>query len=273
LARKHLGSQWMPALFALAYLLYAPVQWLALDEFHPVALACPLLLYAVWYLDEERLLAALPFLGLAALTKEEIPLVVAGLGVWYALARGHRLAGTGIAVAGTALTVVYLTVVMPHYRAGDMPAFYDRFDAVGGSPGGIAKTLFHRPGRSARAAPRAATSYLLVALPLAGLFLAAAPSSPRRSSRKSPLQDHTQTSIEFHYGADVPPRRQRRAGRLACGSHQSRLPPPLPAPWCRAAVGRRAVPERMSAHRVAARAVGLVPPDAPVSTNGLGAPA
>ena len=118
-------------LFSLAYLLYAPVQWLALDEFHAVALACPLLLYAVWYLDEGRLPAALPFLALAALTKEEVPLVIAGLGVWFAIARGRRVAGAAIAVAGTALSALFLTVVMPYFRDGDSPAFYDRYDAVG----------------------------------------------------------------------------------------------------------------------------------------------
>src|ERR687898_1564443 len=128
LARKHLGSQRLAVLFSLAYLLYAPVQWLALDEFHAVALACPLLLYAVWYLDEGRLFAALPFLALAALTKEEVPLVMAGLGVWFAIARGRRVAGTAIGVAGTALSVFFLTVVMPYFRDGDSPAFYDRYD-------------------------------------------------------------------------------------------------------------------------------------------------
>ena len=53
-----------PALgFALAYLLYPATQWVTLSEFHPVALACPLLLFAFWYLDEDRLV---PFAVFAA---------------------------------------------------------------------------------------------------------------------------------------------------------------------------------------------------------------
>ena len=55
LARKHLGSPRAALGFALAYLLYPPVQWLVLDDFHAVALACPLLLFGFWYLDEDRL--------------------------------------------------------------------------------------------------------------------------------------------------------------------------------------------------------------------------
>ncbi len=56
LARKHLGSDWAGLGFALVYLLYPPTQWLVVDDFHPVAFATPLLLGAIWFLDEDRLL-------------------------------------------------------------------------------------------------------------------------------------------------------------------------------------------------------------------------
>ena len=53
LARKHLGSPRAALGFGLAYLLYPATGWLTLNEFHPVALATPLLLFAFWYLDED----------------------------------------------------------------------------------------------------------------------------------------------------------------------------------------------------------------------------
>ena len=56
LARRHLGSDWAGLAFALAYLLYPPTQWLVVDDFHPVALATPLLLWGFWFLDTDRLL-------------------------------------------------------------------------------------------------------------------------------------------------------------------------------------------------------------------------
>jgi uncharacterized membrane protein len=282
LARKHLGSERIAALFALAYLLYPPVQWLALDEFHPIALACPLLLYALWFLDEERLLAALPLLAVAALTKEEVPLVIAGLGLWYALARGHRLAGGGLAVGGAALTLLFLTVVMPHYRGGESPAFYERYDAVGGSLGGIAETAVTDPIVLLRAVTEGRDlAYLLqLALPLAALFLAAPlvllAALPELAANL--LSDvSTQTSIEFHYTAPIVP--FVVAGAVFGAARFRRLAPLVPAA---ALVGALAlgplrqgelVPDRMSAHdRVAGRAVELIPADAAVSsTNGLGA--
>ena len=42
---------------ALAYLLYPATQWLVLDDFHPVALATPLLLAAWDFLDAGQLAA------------------------------------------------------------------------------------------------------------------------------------------------------------------------------------------------------------------------
>jgi len=282
LARKHLGSERFGTLFAISYLLYAPVQWLALDEFHPIALACPLLLYALWYLDEDRLIAALPFLAVAALTKEEVPLAVAGLGIWYALSRGPRIAGAALALGGTALAAFFLAVVMPHYRDGDSPAFYDRYDAVGGSPAGILETAVTDPLVLLEAITdgRDLTYLIQLALPLAGLFLAAplilVAAVPEVAA--SLLSDvATQTSIEFHYTAPVVP--FLVAGAVFGAARFPRVAPLVPAAALAGALvlgplwAGELRPDRMSAHdRVAARAVELVPPDAPVSaTNGLAA--
>src|SRR5213078_4174343 len=107
--------------------------------FHPVALACPFLLFAFWYLDEDRLLPFAIFAVLAMTTKEEIGFAVAGMGIWYAIRRSTR-AGVIVAVAGALVSLVAIAVVIPHYNAGAGSAFYGRYDAIGGSAGGIAKT-------------------------------------------------------------------------------------------------------------------------------------
>src|SRR5262249_29159964 len=109
LARKHLNSERAAFGLALVYLIYPPLQWLALDEFHPGALACPLLLYAFWYLDEDRLVLFGVFAFLACTTREEMPLIVAGMGVWYAITRKKWAFGLGVAAAGLALTALIVT--------------------------------------------------------------------------------------------------------------------------------------------------------------------
>src|SRR5262249_35558746 len=60
LARKHLSSSRAGAHFAFAYLLYPATQFNAFtvtSSFHAVSLAVPLVLYAIWFLDEDRLFA------------------------------------------------------------------------------------------------------------------------------------------------------------------------------------------------------------------------
>jgi uncharacterized membrane protein len=210
LARKHLGSERAALGFAIAYLMYPATQWLTLSEFHPVALACPLLLYAFWYLDEERLAPFAAFAVLAAATKEEVPLVVAGVGVWYALAHGRRVHGAAIAVAGVAWTAIAVGIVIPHFSDGPGEGFYARYREVGGSPSGIAETLVTSPLEVARVAfdVRGLTYLAQLLVPLALLPLAAPlallPALPELALNLL-SSTRTQTSIHFHYtGAQIP---------------------------------------------------------------------
>ena len=183
LARKHLGSAHSALGFALAYLLYPATGWLTLNEFHPVALATPLLLFAFWYLDEDRLL---PFAALAiaaAACKEEIALVVAGFGIWYALSHKRWLAGAAIAGVAGLWAAVAIAVVIPHYNAGAESDFYGRYSEVGGSAGGILKTALTHPLRIVEAAFSARDLHYLLELvaPLAGALPARADRPRRRA--------------------------------------------------------------------------------------------
>jgi uncharacterized membrane protein len=175
LADKYTDSERAALGFSLGYLLYPATDWMTLNEFHPVALACPLLLFAIWYLDEDRLLPFAGFAALAALTREEIPLVIAGLGIWYAISRRRWLVGGTIAAVGIVATAVATQVVIPHFNHGSGSSFYRRYDAVGGSAAGIAKKAFTDPGRLLSVAfDHRGVHYLLdLLLPIAGLALLA----------------------------------------------------------------------------------------------------
>ena len=210
LARKHLGSEQAALGFALAYLLYPAVQWLTLNEFHPVALACPLLLFAFWYLDEDRLIVFVVFAVLAALTKEEIPLVIAGMGVWYAISRRRWLVGGAIAAAGACLTAIAVGIVLPHFNEGASSSFYARYGDLGDSPGGILATIVTDPGKILSTVfDRDGVHYLLdLAVPLLLLALAApvvliaaVPEVGLNLLSATP----TQSSIHHHYTAGLIP--------------------------------------------------------------------
>lgn len=298
LARKHLGSERSGLAFALVYLLYPATEWLTLNEFHPVALACPFLLFAFWYLDEDRLVPFSVFAVLAMTTKEEVGLVVAGMGAWYAISRRRWWTGGLVAGAGATVSAIAIAVVIPHFNAGAGSAFYGRYDAIGGSAGGIAKTAITHPWRLvAEAFGRGDVHYLLHLLLPLGLvvvlaplvLLAALPELALNMLSATP----TQTSIHFHYSAGaIPPllvaaifgaaalarRRPSYTGALAAGAVVIALignyklgAVPL---WGEIPGGEdfQKSDWRVTAHdRIAARAISLVPPHEVVSaTNVLG---
>jgi uncharacterized membrane protein len=213
LARKHLGSSRAGAHFAFAYLLYPATQFQAFttsDSFHAVSIAVPLVLYAAWLLDEDRLLAFAAVALLAFTTKEEIPLAVGCLGIWYAVRKGRRVVGLGVFAAGLAVTLFDVLWVIPHFSPSGVDPFVGRYHDVGGTPQGAVHKLFSDPMAFVHAAASVHHAiYLgLLFVPFLGLalfepllLLGAVPDLAINL-----LSNHgAQTSIAWHYSAGVVP--------------------------------------------------------------------
>jgi uncharacterized membrane protein len=189
LARKHFDLEWAAVALAVAYLAYPPVQWLTLSDFHPVALACPLLLYAWWHLDE-RHLWAFAFLAAAAIaTKEHVGLAVAAMGLWYAVRYRSPRTGAAIVVLAGGAALVATLVVVPHFAPAGSSAFESRYD----SPSLDGRDLTYL----------ASLLVPLAFLPLlAPLALLAAVPELALNVLSSTL---TQTSVKTHYAAVAVP--------------------------------------------------------------------
>jgi uncharacterized membrane protein len=258
LAREHLGAERPAVALALAYLLAAPVQWLTVSDFHAVALACPLLLFAWWALDDDRLWLFAVFAAAAMATKEHVGLAVAAMGVWYAV-RHRRRPGLVIAAAGAAVALVATLVVVPHFAPLGSSAFESRYDD---------------PGLDGRDLRYLAQLLLPLALLPLGAPLAALAAAPELALNLL-SSTITQTSIKTHYAAAALPslvaaavyaaaRLDRRLAyaALAAAAASSVVLGPL---------GR--VQLRADGHDAALRhALALVPDGAPVSaTNSPGA--
>jgi uncharacterized membrane protein len=213
LARKHLDSPRAGAHFAFAYLLYPATQFTAFtitSSFHSVAMAVPLVLYAIWFLDEDRLIAFSLVALVAFTTKEEIPLAVGCLGIWYAVRKGRRLLGLTIFAAGLAVTLFDFLWLIPHYSATGIDPFVHRYRAVGGTPGGIAHKLVTDPGAFVQsvATGHKALYLAILLVPLLGfwlfeplLLLGAIPDLAINLLSSEP----DQTSINYHWSAGIVP--------------------------------------------------------------------
>ena len=83
--------------------------------------------------------------ALACLTKEQIGLVVAMMGVWYAVRSGRRAPGLAFAGVGIVVSLLAIAVVVPHFAPGGASPFGGRYADVGGSPAGDRANDAHRP--------------------------------------------------------------------------------------------------------------------------------
>ena len=158
---------------ALGYLAYPWIVTSAASAIHPVTFAVPLYLYGIWFLDTNRLLPFGLCAALAMSTGELMGVPIAGLGIWYALARGRRAAGAVIAAAGLAWTFLAVYVVVPTAHGGDSSPLLQLLRQGGRVPHGVVEKLFTDPGvvlGALLSGPDVA--YLLwLAIPLCGLFL------------------------------------------------------------------------------------------------------
>jgi len=176
LARKHMHTERAGVQFAFAYLLLPATQFSAFtiaSGFHSVSIAVPLILFAIWFLDEDRLALFAVFALLAASTKEEIPIAVGCLGIWYAARKGKRVVGAVIFGLGLTLSLINILVVIPHFSPSGISPFVGRYEQVGGTPGGIAHKAVTDPMAfvHAIATPHKLVYVLLLLGPLLALWL------------------------------------------------------------------------------------------------------
>ena len=137
---------WLPVTFVALYLLAPSLEAANLSDFHAVALSPVLLLSAFYCLETDRSWGFVAFAFLAAMTKEEIGLLIAMMGLWAALVRRRWALGLGVAVTGLGWSALCFTVIMPHFSGLGNSAFLVRYGQFGESAAEIARNLFRQPG-------------------------------------------------------------------------------------------------------------------------------
>ncbi len=198
----------------VAYLASPLLAYVAFADFHEIAPALPLLIAAGAALLDRRSRAAVIFLVLALLAKEEIAIIALGFGLYAMFIQRRWRYGFAIAVGSVVWGALVFRVLMPLFSGslagGDDFGFLWRYQALGGTPGEIVTTVITRPGEVARSlATPERGMYLwqllapLAFLPLLGqpAFLLALPPLAYLM-----LSDYAfQYSIYYHYATPVIP--------------------------------------------------------------------
>ena len=208
LARARLGHGAGLVVLA-AYFTYPPLLGVALHDFHEVALAVPLLGFALWWLDQKRTAAAVLALAAAVLCKEELALTAAAVGVVLVIARRDWKTGGALFFSGLAVFWLLVDAVLPAFRGEPLP-FADRYSQFTDGLSGILALATHDPARLLAACwSPDKWDYLLDLLRPLGFLpvlapLECLPALPTLA--RNLLSNHEpQFSIYFHYPAPMIP--------------------------------------------------------------------
>jgi uncharacterized membrane protein len=154
LAKERLENEFVAFVFAVAYLLFPPLGFANADEFHAVAMAPTLLLFAFYFAHrahsetgksrKKNYLRFALFAILAMSCKEEISLLVFMIGLYMLLAQKERR----VSIVTMAVSVIWfyiaVYVIIPYYEKTDHP-FLSFYTAWGRNPLEIAFYLLTHP--------------------------------------------------------------------------------------------------------------------------------
>ncbi len=181
IARDRFTKPWLGLLFAVVYLMYAPIQWIAWANFHPESLVIAPLLYAWWFATHRRWRGMFVALLVALSIREDTALVLMMLALilafMYRPGKGDhrdRMMALWTFVLGFGWYVVATRFVIPHFNHGKQPFYIQYFYSnYGKNVPAIVETMVRHPSRVVRDAtqPDRLQFYRDLVLPLGGLPL------------------------------------------------------------------------------------------------------
>ena len=142
LARRELSDTWGVAL-AAAYLIYSPLIYLNLYEFHPIAFASAFILYAFWFWKENRFTLFSLMLLLAASCQENISFIAIGFGIFALLERKRWWWSVAPLLFGIAYFVTVVLYIMPHLN--DTVNFMTLYAHLGNNMPDVIKNIVTHP--------------------------------------------------------------------------------------------------------------------------------
>lgn len=147
LSEKVVKDKNIAFILSLGYLLYPPLNYANLYDFHPVALATTFLMASFYFLYEEKYTRFIIFALLAGLTKEEIWLTTSLMGLYALFIKKKKILGLIVSAVSIAVFYYLIWIAIPTVRGSEHFAlsYYSDF---GQSPGGIIKNVLLEPEKT-----------------------------------------------------------------------------------------------------------------------------
>ena len=145
LARLRLRNEMAAVAIALLYLLYPAQQAALVDDFHAVTFTAALLLFVLYFLYTRRTWGIFICAILAMACKEEIPLLVAGIGIWSIIFQRRWRTGLILTALALVWAVVALIVIPRLYSPTGQALLASRYSDLGDNPADALHSLVLHP--------------------------------------------------------------------------------------------------------------------------------
>lgn len=145
LARRQTGSQLLAVTLSLAYLLFPPLQYVNLFDFHEIILGVPLLSFATFWLLTRRYRLFFVFLALSLLVKEEMAFIAFAFGLYILIVQRRRRLGLLVMLLAIGWGILTMRIIMPSI-AGRAYFPVGRYGYLGSSFGEMAISVVRNPG-------------------------------------------------------------------------------------------------------------------------------
>jgi uncharacterized membrane protein len=145
LALSITGYRLLSLLFLPLFLFNPYLHMVNRFDYHPVALALPAYLWALYFLQAGRMPWFIVAVFVSFSTIEKAPLDIAGLAAFMCLKRDTRRAGAVLLLSSVALFFLEIKLIMPFYNDGKSMMHFYRYGNLGSGLGGIAVNLLKHP--------------------------------------------------------------------------------------------------------------------------------
>ncbi len=152
LARRRLGRP-LALSVVLAFWMMPGLQSIGLNIFKEIVLTIPFLMLAMWFLLAQRYKPFFACLILALMCKEEVGLIVAGLGIYIFFIQRRYVFGSVVALLGILWTTILIQIVIPYFHGSASYYYFGTgqysgsglYEYLGTSVPEIVTTLVTRP--------------------------------------------------------------------------------------------------------------------------------
>ena len=143
IAGRRMGPHWAQ-LFGLAFMMASPMQWLISFDFHEIAFGLPIIMAMFDAIDRRAPGQVLGFATLLLCVREDMGLVLFGVGLAMVLSRTMRPLGAALMVQGVVGLVVVTRFVIPHFNTSGGFDYW-QYPSLGPDLGSALRTIVTHP--------------------------------------------------------------------------------------------------------------------------------